>query len=214
MNDSILLNDFETRAVDLILEDDFEDPINLVERIGYDKGTFFQFGDFDFIDLTGSDIADVSFQGARFRHVVLRPDQVTPFLATGPIVKCDLDVRRTRVAKGNSDPQPSFERIDARPASTLGPQELVQLVRTYNPNCNDALLTGAYAYAQEMHEGQARHSGEPYFTHPVAVAAILTEQRLDDATIATALLHDTIEDTKGTYAEIERRFGADIRGFG
>ena len=73
-----------------------------------------------------------------------------------------------------------------------------------------ALLTGAYSYAQSMHEGQKRHSGEPYFTHPVAVAAILTEQRLDDATIATALLHDTIEDTKGTYAEIEARFGTDV----
>ena len=73
-----------------------------------------------------------------------------------------------------------------------------------------ALLTGAYAYAREMHDGQQRHSGEPYFTHPVAVAALLTEQRLDDATIATALLHDTIEDTKGTYAEIESRFGTDV----
>jgi guanosine-3',5'-bis(diphosphate) 3'-pyrophosphohydrolase len=60
-----------------------------------------------------------------------------------------------------------------------------------------------------MHEGQYRHSGEPYFTHPVAVAAILTEQRLDDATIVTALLHDTIEDTKGTYAEIAEEFGTE-----
>ncbi|MBF9034869.1 RelA/SpoT family protein [Rhodobacterales bacterium HKCCE2091] len=92
----------------------------------------------------------------------------------------------------------------------LAPQDLVSLVRTYNPKCNVALLTGAYAYAAEMHAGQTRHSGEPYITHPVAVAAILTEQRLDDATIVTALLHDTIEDTKGTYAEIERRFGHDV----
>jgi guanosine-3',5'-bis(diphosphate) 3'-pyrophosphohydrolase len=61
-----------------------------------------------------------------------------------------------------------------------------------------------------MHEGQFRHSGEPYFTHPVAVAAILTEQRLDDATIMTALLHDTIEDTKGTYSEIAEEFGTDV----
>ena len=53
----------------------------------------------------------------------------------------------------------------------------------------------------QMHEGQFRHSGEPYFSHPVAVAAILTEQRLDDATIITALLHDTIEDTKASYEE-------------
>jgi GTP pyrophosphokinase len=57
---------------------------------------------------------------------------------------------------------------------------------------------------------QKRHSGEPYFTHPVAVAAILTEQRLDDATIATALLHDTIEDTKGTYTEVAELFGSDV----
>ncbi|WP_416914680.1 MAG: RelA/SpoT family protein [Roseicyclus sp.] len=88
--------------------------------------------------------------------------------------------------------------------------DLLSLVRNYNPKTNEALLRGAYAYAQRMHEGQTRHSGEPYFTHPVAVAAILTEQRLDDATIATALLHDTIEDTKGTYTEIETLFGHDV----
>jgi len=88
--------------------------------------------------------------------------------------------------------------------------DLLSLVRNYNPKTNEALLRGAYAYAQRMHEGQKRHSGEPYFTHPVAVAAILTEQRLDDATIATALLHDTIEDTKGTYTEVAELFGSDV----
>ncbi|MBF9050855.1 RelA/SpoT family protein [Roseobacter sp. HKCCD9010] len=88
--------------------------------------------------------------------------------------------------------------------------DLLSLVKNYNPKCNEALLLGAYDYARAMHEGQTRHSGEPYFTHPVAVAAILTEQRLDDATIATALLHDTIEDTKGTYSEIVDLFGKDV----
>ena len=92
----------------------------------------------------------------------------------------------------------------------LDADDLIALVRNYNPKTNEVLLRGAYAYAQRMHEGQTRHSGEPYFTHPVAVAAILTEQRLDDATIATALLHDTIEDTKGTYTEIAKLFGADV----
>ena len=92
----------------------------------------------------------------------------------------------------------------------LDADDLIALVRNYNPKTNEALLRGAYAYAQRMHEGQTRHSGEPYFTHPVAVAAIFTEQRLDDATIATALLHDTIEDTKGTYTEIAKLFGADV----
>ncbi|MCX7643951.1 MAG: bifunctional (p)ppGpp synthetase/guanosine-3',5'-bis(diphosphate) 3'-pyrophosphohydrolase [Rhodobacteraceae bacterium] len=88
--------------------------------------------------------------------------------------------------------------------------DLIALVRNYNPRTNEALLREAYAYARQMHEGQKRHSGEPYFTHPVAVAAILTEQQLDDSTIVTALLHDTIEDTKSTYTEIEERFGHEI----
>jgi RelA/SpoT family (p)ppGpp synthetase len=88
--------------------------------------------------------------------------------------------------------------------------DLIELVRNYNPRTNEELLRKAYAYGRRMHAGQYRHSGEEYFTHPVAVAAILTEQRLDDATIVTALLHDTIEDTKSTYAEIAREFGNEI----
>ncbi len=88
--------------------------------------------------------------------------------------------------------------------------DLIALVRNYNPRTNADLLRRAYAYGLQMHEGQFRKSGEPYFTHPVAVAAILTEQHLDDATIVTALLHDTIEDTKSTYAEVERLFGLEV----
>jgi len=89
-------------------------------------------------------------------------------------------------------------------------EDLIALVRNYNPRCNAELICKAYAYGTKMHEGQFRKSGEPYFTHPVAVAAILTEQHLDDATIITALLHDTIEDTKSTYAEVERLFGNEV----
>ncbi|AVW92263.1 bifunctional (p)ppGpp synthetase/guanosine-3',5'-bis(diphosphate) 3'-pyrophosphohydrolase [Celeribacter baekdonensis] len=89
-------------------------------------------------------------------------------------------------------------------------EDLIALVRNYNPKTNADLIREAYAYGREMHEGQFRRSGEPYFTHPVAVAAILTEQALDDATIITALLHDTIEDTKSTYSEVERKFGTDV----
>ncbi|WP_420861451.1 RelA/SpoT family protein [Algirhabdus cladophorae] len=88
--------------------------------------------------------------------------------------------------------------------------DLVQLVRNYNPETDAALIERAFAYGRQMHEGQFRHSGEPYFTHPVAVAALLTEQRLDDATIITALLHDTIEDTRASYTEVADLFGADI----
>ncbi|MEN8872942.1 MAG: RelA/SpoT family protein, partial [Pacificibacter sp.] len=89
-------------------------------------------------------------------------------------------------------------------------EDLIALVRNYNPKTNADLIREAYAYGMEMHEGQFRHSGEPYFSHPIAVAAILTEQALDDATIITALLHDTIEDTKSTYSEVERKFGTDV----
>lgn len=89
-------------------------------------------------------------------------------------------------------------------------EDLIALVRNYNPRCNADLIRRAYAYGMKMHEGQTRKSGEPYFTHPVAVAAILTEQRLDDATIVTALLHDTIEDTRSTYADLSAMFGGEV----
>ena len=92
----------------------------------------------------------------------------------------------------------------------ISEDDLIALVSNYNPNTNTRLLREAYAFGAEMHEGQLRKSGEPYFMHPVAVASILTEQRLDDATIVTALLHDTIEDTKASFQEIEARFGEEI----
>ncbi len=89
-------------------------------------------------------------------------------------------------------------------------EDLIALVRNYNPRTNEALIRRAYDYGRRMHEGQKRRSGEDYFTHPVAVAAILTEQRLDDASLITALLHDTIEDTKSTFSEISAQFGEEI----
>ena len=75
----------------------------------------------------------------------------------------------------------------------ISAQELVALIKQYNPKSNSKLMVQAYNYGREKHEGQYRKSGEPYFTHPIAVAQILAEQKLDDATIITALLHDTIE---------------------
>ena len=89
-------------------------------------------------------------------------------------------------------------------------EDLIALVRTYNPQTNEALIREAFVYGEKMHEGQTRHSGEPYFTHPVEVAALLTEQHLDDATIITALLHDTVEDTKSTYSQVVEMFGQEI----
>ena len=88
--------------------------------------------------------------------------------------------------------------------------ELIDKVKQYNPAANEDLLNRAYVYAMRAHGEQKRASGDPYFSHPLQVAAILTELKLDDATIAAALLHDTIEDTDATRAEIDRLFGRDI----
>ncbi len=88
--------------------------------------------------------------------------------------------------------------------------ELVERVTSYNPNADEALLNKAYVYAMRKHGTQTRASGDPYFSHPLEVAAILTDLRLDDATIAVALLHDTIEDTDATRQEIDQSFGREI----
>src|SRR5580704_15558525 len=88
--------------------------------------------------------------------------------------------------------------------------ELVERVRRYNPHADEDLLNRAYVFAMKAHGSQKRASGDPYFSHPLEVAAILTDLKLDDATIAAALLHDTIEDTRVTRAEIDQLFGPDI----
>ena len=88
--------------------------------------------------------------------------------------------------------------------------ELVERVQAYNPNTDEALLNKAYVYAMQKHGTQKRASGDPYFAHPLEVAAILTDLKLDDASIAVALLHDTIEDTDATRAEIDQLFGSEI----
>ncbi len=88
--------------------------------------------------------------------------------------------------------------------------ELVERVRTYNPGADEDLLNRAYIYGYKAHSKQKRASGDPYFSHPLEVAGILTEMRLDDATIAAAVLHDTVEDTTSTQEEIENLFGPEI----
>jgi len=88
--------------------------------------------------------------------------------------------------------------------------ELVDRVRAYHPEVNEALLNRAYVYSMQAHGNQKRASGDPYFSHPLEVAAILADLRLDDATIVAALLHDTIEDTTTTREEIDRLFGKEI----
>ncbi len=88
--------------------------------------------------------------------------------------------------------------------------DLVERVKQYNPDTNEDLLNRAYVYAMKAHGAQTRASGDPYFSHPLEVAAILTDLKLDDATIVAALLHDTIEDTEATRSEIDSVFGHEI----
>jgi GTP diphosphokinase / guanosine-3',5'-bis(diphosphate) 3'-diphosphatase len=88
--------------------------------------------------------------------------------------------------------------------------DLIDEVKKYNPAANEELLNRAYVYAMRAHGEQMRASGDPYISHPLEVAAILAGLKLDDATIAAALLHDTIEDTDATRAEIDRLFGPEI----
>jgi GTP diphosphokinase / guanosine-3',5'-bis(diphosphate) 3'-diphosphatase len=88
--------------------------------------------------------------------------------------------------------------------------ELVERVRAYDPNVDEDALNRAYVFSMKMHGSQKRASGDPYFSHPIEVAGILTQYKLDSSSIVTALLHDTVEDTLTTLDEIERLFGPEI----
>ena len=92
----------------------------------------------------------------------------------------------------------------------LNQKELIKKVKNYNRFLNPETLSKAYTFAVEAHKNQKRDAGEPFIIHPVAVATILTDLRLDSATITTGLLHDTIEDTKATYKTVEKEFGKEV----
>ena len=92
----------------------------------------------------------------------------------------------------------------------LNSEDLIKRVKSYNKFLNPDTLTKAYEFALKAHEKQKRDEGSPYIIHPIAVANILTELKLDSATIATGLLHDTIEDTQATYQNIKEQFGKEV----
>ena len=92
----------------------------------------------------------------------------------------------------------------------INSEDLINKVKSYNKFLNPDALSKAYEFALKAHKNQKRHSGDPYVIHPVAVANILTDLKLDSATIATGLLHDTIEDTHATYKTIEEEFGKEV----
>ncbi len=92
----------------------------------------------------------------------------------------------------------------------IAPAALIDRVLSYNPTLDQSKLERAYKYAEAMHVEQKRESGEPYITHPYAVAGILAEMKLDPASIMTALLHDTVEDTPATLDDVKSKFGDEI----
>lgn len=88
--------------------------------------------------------------------------------------------------------------------------DLISEMKSYNPDADAGMVERAVEYAKKMHEGQVRASGEEYWTHPVEVAGILAEMKMDTTTIVTAILHDTLEDTKATYADLEKQFSPEV----
>ena len=92
----------------------------------------------------------------------------------------------------------------------ISSSELIAKIKEYHPNTDEQLIQKAYIFAKTSHGNQKRHSGEPYFSHPLAVAEILTELKLDQESIITALLHDLVEDTEVTLQEVEKQFGEQI----
>ena len=105
-------------------------------------------------------------------------------------------------------PRPRLRRGDSSAPSPIDP--VIKKVRAYNPKADTREIVRAFAFAQASHEGQKRRSGEEFITHPVAVTGILADLRLDTTTLEAALLHDTVEDTAVTIAEIEAEFGAEV----
>ncbi len=89
----------------------------------------------------------------------------------------------------------------------LNNEELIKKVKLYNKFFDPAILTKAFNFALDAHKHQKRDAGEPYIIHPVAVADILTELKLDSATITTGLLHDTIEDTRQPMTQLKESLG-------
>ena len=88
--------------------------------------------------------------------------------------------------------------------------ELIERLKAYDPTANEELLNSAYIFSMKVHGSQLRASGDPYFSHPIEVASILVDMRMDCDSIVTALLHDTVEDTTATLEEIQSLFGPEI----
>ena len=130
-----------------------------------------------------------------------------------PVDESNLAADPARLDAGPSEAGavPTADPAPAPPRQKfLRQYELIDRVKAYDPTADEDILNRAYVYAMRMHGSQKRASGDPYFAHPIEVAGILTEYKLDTASIVTALLHDIIEDTHVSSADLEKLFGAEI----
>jgi (p)ppGpp synthase/HD superfamily hydrolase len=91
-------------------------------------------------------------------------------------------------------------------------EDLVAKVRAYHSGADAALIRRAYDFSKQVHKGQKRQSGDPYFIHPVGVASLIADLRLDVPSVVTGLLHDTVEDTLTTLPQIQHEFGEEVAG--
>jgi RelA/SpoT family (p)ppGpp synthetase len=129
--------------------------------------------------------------------------------AAAPIGASPVAARNSGVEEADGEGDSAAQRR-AQPERLVRHYELVEKVKAYDPHADEDLLNRAYVYALTAHVGQTRKSGAPYFTHPLEVANILTDLRADPATVATALLHDVVEDTEATIEDVQKTFGDEI----
>lgn len=180
-----------------------DDMLDLITAAGGNLRTFFNSGTWQGLDFSMYDMSSTEFLNATVCGCVFRSGDISPETISGCRIFEDNRFVESQTASTDGS-SPSHAFLDA--------ESIVELIRVYNPKTDEELIQRAYAFGAKQHEGQFRHSGEPYFTHPVAVACILTEQRVDDATIVAALLHDLIEDTAATKKQISEIFGDEIAG--
>jgi len=116
----------------------------------------------------------------------------------------------TEVSAASTSLRSRLPKIFSRSPSVDGLEILQRTVRKHHPKSDSGLIERAYRVAEKAHEGQKRHSGEPYITHPLAVSQILAELGIGPITIAAALLHDTVEDTSYSLEQLQSDFGTEI----
>ncbi len=179
-----------------------------VSRLGENPKTFFEGKDWRGVDFRHTDIRDISFDRADLRGAIVDGYQRQK-LKKNRTAKTDGMVVEAAVVHWETQGLEDHSAPKSRgPVSRQ--YELVRRVKEYSPEANEALLNKAYVYAMQKHGTQLRASGDPHFSHPLEVAGILTELKLDEETIAVALLLDTIEYTDATRKEIDSEFGERI----